>query len=65
MDANTMLAAINKACAIIETADERNLPNDGPAGGFPPQMSLAEWRKLYVTLNKARLTTPTEARTDA
>lgn len=47
-------AAIVAACRIIETADARNLANDGPAGGFPPQMGLKEWRTLYVTLDKAR-----------
>jgi hypothetical protein len=49
-----LLKAINRAAQIIETADERNLANDGPAGGFPPQMTLAEWRDLYVTLDNAR-----------
>lgn len=49
-----LLAAINRAAQIIELADERNLANDGPAGGFPPQMTLAEWRDLYVTLDNAR-----------
>jgi hypothetical protein len=50
---SSMRHAINKACAIIERADERNLANDGPAGGSPPQMSLPEWRSLYVTLDRA------------
>lgn len=45
--------AIRKACRIIETADERNLANDGPAGGFPPQMTLREWHTLYRTLKTA------------
>jgi hypothetical protein len=50
----TLLVAINRACEIIEVADARNLANDGPAGGFPPQMTLKEWRTLYVTLDRAR-----------
>jgi hypothetical protein len=50
----TLLVAINRACEIIEVADARNLANDGPAGGFPPQMTLKEWRTLYVTLDNAR-----------
>lgn len=49
-----LLKAINAACAIIETGDQRLLAGDGPAGGQPPDLSLAEWRKLYVTLDKAR-----------
>lgn len=49
-----LLAAINKACGIIELGDQRLLAGDGPAGGQPPELSLAEWRTLYVTLDKAR-----------
>lgn len=45
--------AIATACDMIETADARNLANDGPAGGFPPQMSLREWQVLYETLKAA------------
>lgn len=51
---NTMLNAIDKACRIIETGDERLLQSDGPAGGQPPELTLAEWRELYVTLDQAR-----------
>ena len=47
-------AAINKACGIIEMGDQRLLASDGPAGGRPPELSLAEWRELYVTLDNAR-----------
>lgn len=54
MKPNPLLVAINAACEIIEIADSKNLANDGPAGGFPPQMDLREWRKLYVTLDVAR-----------
>lgn len=45
--------AIATACDMIETADARNLANDGPAGGCPPQMSLREWQVLYKTLKAA------------
>lgn len=45
--------ALHAACAIIETADARNLANDGPAGGFPPDMSLKEWQTLYEMLKSA------------
>lgn len=46
--------AVQEACTIIETADARNLHGDGPAGGQPPQMTLAEWRRLYKVLDQAR-----------
>jgi hypothetical protein len=45
---------LNIACAIIELGDQRLLAGDGPAGGQPPELSLAEWRKLYSTLDHAR-----------
>lgn len=50
----SMRSAINRACEIIETADARLLATDGPCGGLPPDMSLAEWRELYTVLDKAR-----------
>jgi hypothetical protein len=46
--------AITAACLIIETGDNRLLASDGPAGGQPPDLSLAEWRKLYLILDRAR-----------
>ena len=49
-----LLKAINKACRIIERGDERLLGQDGPCGGLPPDLSLAEWREMYVTLDNAR-----------
>lgn len=51
--ARAALGAIATACDMIETADARNLANDGPAGGCPPQMSLREWQVLYKTLKAA------------
>ncbi len=48
--------AIKRACEIIETADARLLATDGPCGGLPPNMSLDEWRELYVTLDEWRNT---------
>lgn len=50
----TRLEAINKACGIIERADARLLAMDGPCGNSAPDMTLAEWRELYVTLDNAR-----------
>lgn len=49
-----MRQAIESACAIIETGDNRLLASDGPAGNQPPAISLGEWRQMYETLNKAR-----------
>jgi hypothetical protein len=49
-----LLNAINHACDIIENADHRLLAQDGPAGGQAPPMSLDEWRRMYVSLDKAR-----------
>lgn len=49
-------AAIEKACAIIERGDQRLLALDGPCGGEPPALTLAEWRELYVILDRARST---------
>ena len=46
-------AVIRAACDVIETADARNLANDGPAGGCPPDMSLREWQTLYEMLKSA------------
>ena len=48
--ASAFRMAIGAACTIIETADARNLANDGPAGGCPPDMSLKEWQTLYEIL---------------
>lgn len=53
-DASQLLKAINIACEIIELGDERLLASDGPAGGQPPDLTLAEWGTLYATLNGAR-----------
>lgn len=47
-------ALLNRAIEIIETGDQRLLASDGPAGGQPPDISLAEWRELYVCLTKLR-----------
>jgi hypothetical protein len=48
--------AIAAACAIIETGDQRLLAGDGPAGGQPPELSLAEWKEMYDALDRARTT---------
>ena len=52
--AEALREAVNAACAIIELGDQRLRASDGPAGGQPPDLSLAEWRRLYVTLDNAR-----------
>lgn len=46
--------ALNEACGIIEVGDQRLLAGDGPAGSLPPDISLAEWRRMYVVLDRAR-----------
>lgn len=53
-DSTHILEALNKACDIIETGDQRLLASDGPINGLPPDISLSEWRELYVTLDNAR-----------
>lgn len=46
--------AVDHACTIIETGDQRLLAADGPAGNQPPDISLTEWRDLYIKLDQAR-----------
>ena len=43
-----------RAIQIIETGDDRLLAADGPVGGQPPDISLEEWREMYVRLVRAR-----------
>lgn len=47
-------ALVAEAAGIIEVGDQRLLASDGPAGGLPPDISLTEWRRLYVCLEEAR-----------
>ncbi len=54
MKLDAVLSAINKACAIIETGDQRLMASDGPINNQPPDISLTEWREMYVTLDTAR-----------
>lgn len=61
----TKLQAINRACQIIETADQRLLAMDGPIGNSPPDMSLTEWRELYMVLDRARMTAKNSVRRSA
>lgn len=49
-----LLTAVDKACVIIETGDQRLLASDGPVTNQPPELSLIEWRELYTALDKAR-----------
>lgn len=49
--------AIRIACGIIEVGDQRLLASDGPLNGQPPDISLAEWRRLYQVLNRTRSST--------
>ena len=53
---------VGECCAIIETGDQRLMAGDGPCGNQPPDISLAEWRKLYRNLERVRvaLAAPTE-----
>ena len=46
--------AIDRACFIIETGDQRLLAADGPAGNQPPDLRLDEWRELYRILDSTR-----------
>ena len=48
-----VLLELDTAISIIKVADARNMANDH-AGGLPPDMSLAEWKKLYRSLVRAR-----------
>lgn len=45
---------LDEAAGIIEVGDQRLLAYDGPAGNLPPDISLAEWRRLYVCIQDAR-----------
>lgn len=53
---------LERACEIVEMGDQRLLASDGPAGNQPPDLSLSEWRELYVAISTAReaLTLPPE-----
>lgn len=46
-------ATIRSAVELIELGDQRLLAADGPAGKQAPDLSLAEWRKLYLLLTSA------------
>jgi hypothetical protein len=48
-----VVEALERACGIIETGNRRLMASDGPAGGQPPDISLREWRTMYVTLSRA------------
>lgn len=53
-DVACVSSAVNTAMGIIGLGDQRLLACDGPAGGQPPDISLAEWRRMYVSLEKGR-----------
>lgn len=53
-----MRKALTLACGMIEAGDDRLLASDGPAGGQPPDLTLAEWRTLYQLLDAARKREP-------
>jgi len=53
-DAIYARTAIEDACRIIERGDERLLRLDGPCNNLPPDITLAEWRAMYVALDNAR-----------
>lgn len=52
-DRTELVKALRRCVDIIELGDQRLLASDGPAGGQPPDITLAEWRELYVKLTKA------------
>lgn len=54
LTASCVVEQLRRACEIIETGDQRLLASDGPAGGRPPDISLDEWRELYLCVKGAR-----------
>lgn len=56
MNRERVAALLAEAVGIIEVGDQRLLASDGPVNGQPPDISLAEWRRLYCCiLDAARL----------
>lgn len=49
-----VVAHLDRAIAIIDTADNRAMAADGPVGHVRDEMSDKEWRDLYVALTSAR-----------
>ena len=45
---NELLQRLEEIASIIETGDQRLLATDGPCGDQPPNISLAEWRRMYL-----------------
>lgn len=48
-----IMLSIDEAKHIIETGDQRLLASDGPAGNQPPDISLDEWRAMYLQIERA------------
>lgn len=56
---------LEQIARIIEVGVQRLLMCDGPAGGQPPDISLAEWRRMYqlaIGHDTPPLTQPKESR---
>lgn len=51
-----ILLSIDEAKHIIETGDQRLLASDGPVGNQPPDISLDEWRAMYLQIERAHKT---------
>lgn len=54
MKRDRVAVLLTEAAEIIELGDQRLLAGDGPAGNLPPDISLAEWRRLYDCIQEAR-----------
>lgn len=48
-----LASLLREAGGIIEVGDTRLMASDGDAGGRPPDISLREWRRLYVCIESA------------
>lgn len=53
---------VARAAEIVETGDSRLMAVDGPCGGLPPDITLKEWREMYLCMSAAlaQLAEPTE-----
>jgi 3-deoxy-D-arabino-heptulosonate 7-phosphate (DAHP) synthase len=39
---------LERIAELIELGDRRLLVSDGPCGNQPPQLTLKEWREIYL-----------------
>lgn len=49
-DVKKALTKLTRAAEIIEVGDQRLMAGDGPCGGMPPDISLTEWREMYLCI---------------